>query len=292
MNNYISVFTPSYNRAYILPQLYKSLCRQTSKEFCWIIVDDGSTDNTEKLVREWINENKITIFYYKQSNGGKQRAHNLAVSKCRTELFLGVDSDDFITDECIEKLLKKWNQVKEDSAVAGVIALRGDMKGNPLGTLYPQGLEYTTITELYGKWKFKGDITMMFRTDVLKQYPYWVAEGEKFIGEGYVWSQIDRKYKLVILPELLMLGEYLPDGYTKNVRKLTKDNPQSYVVLKRQTIEFSSSLKEKYLQTILCLVGCILCGKKSKISEVPNKVLGILAYIPAWIAWFVFYKNA
>lgn len=291
MEKRISVFTPTYNRAYILPQLYQSLCRQTNKAFEWIIIDDGSVDNTEEVVKKWIEDKDICIKYFKQQNGGKQRAHNTAISICETELFLGVDSDDFITNDCIEKLLGKWETVKSQNDVAGVIALRGDMEGKPLGTLYPKGLEYTTITELFGKWKFKGDITMMFRTDVLKQYPYWVAEGEKFIGEGYVWSQIDQKYKLAILPELLMLGEYLPDGYTKNVRKLTKDNPKSYVVLKQQTISLSKSYWEKFLQTILCIAGCIMSGEKHPLAVVPNKFLGVIAYIPAWIVWIIFYKN-
>lgn len=288
----VAVFTPTYNRAYILPQLYESLCNQTNKDFLWLIVDDGSTDNTENVVKHWMQEGKVVIQYYKQQNGGKQRAYNLGVQKCETELFVVVDSDDFITDDCIAELLKKWEEVEDNNKIAGVIALRGYKNGRPLGTYFPNGLKYTTTIELYGKWKFKGDMTMMYRTEILKKYPYWVADGEKFMGEGYVWRQIDQHYQLAILPKLLMKGEYLPDGYTQNVRRLAKDNPRSYMVLKRQTVEFSDSLVDKYLQTILCMVGCIMSKEKRMISQVPNKFLGFIAYIPAWIAWFVFFKNA
>lgn len=288
----ITVFTPTYNRAYILSKLYDSLCRQTNKDFQWLIIDDGSVDKTEQLVKSWMAEGLVPISYYKKENGGKQRAHNYAVSKCETELFFCVDSDDYITDDCIEKVLDKWEDIKENERIAGIIAMRGTPEGKPLGTEFPSRLCYTTLSELYSKWKFKGDTALIYRTDVLKKYPFWVAEGEKFIGESYVWNQIDQNYKMAILASVVLICEYLEDGYTKNVRKLTKNNPRSYVVLKKQSINFSNTLIEKYIQTILCIVGCILCGKKKKIAEVPCKILGVFAYIPAWVAWFIFYKNA
>lgn len=287
----VAVFTPTYNRAYILNRLYESLCRQSCKRFEWLIIDDGSTDNTKEVVEEWIREEKIDIRYIWRENGGKQRAQNTAVENCELELFLVVDSDDFITDDCIEKLLDKWEDVKNQKNIAGILALRGDMKGNPLGTEFPPNLEYTTTLELYGKYKFRGDMTMLYRTDVLKQYPYWVAEGEKFIGEGYVWTQVDQKYKMAILPEVLMRGEYLPDGYTYKVRKITKENPRSYMRLKHQTILAADSWMERYKQTILFIVGGILAKEKRKVAKAPYKSLGVLAYIPAWIAWMIFFKK-
>lgn len=288
----ISVFTPTYNRAYVLPRLYNSLCKQTCEKFEWLVVDDGSTDNTEEVINNWMKEGRIFIRYFKQENGGKQRAFNLGVEKSDLDLFLCVDSDDFLSDDCVEELLKKWEKIKCMQNIAGIIALRGDMDGNPLGTYFPEGLEYTTTIELYGKYKFRGDMTMAYRTDILKEYPYWVAEGEKFIGEGYVWRQIDQKYQLAIIPKLFMYGEYLPDGYTSSVRKVTKNNPKSYVVLKKQTIMYADSYWEKYIHTILCMVGLIMSDEKHILTAVPNKVLGIFAYIPAYIVWLIFYKNA
>jgi glycosyltransferase involved in cell wall biosynthesis len=107
----ITVFTPTYNRAYILDRVYKSLINQTNKSFVWLIVDDGSTDNTESLVKKWIKEDKIEIKYYKQKNGGKQRAHNKAVKLTDTDLFICLDSDDYFTKDAIEILLNSWNEV-------------------------------------------------------------------------------------------------------------------------------------------------------------------------------------
>ena len=287
----ITVFTPTYNRAYILPKLYDSLCSQTCDDFEWVIVDDGSTDDTEDIVDKWIKDNKIEIHYYKQENGGKQRAHNTGVEKSNGILFVCEDSDDYVKSNFIELHQKYMEAIKDDESVAGIISLQGHEDGKPMGTLFPDGLDITRLGKLYGKLGFKGDATIAHYTSILKEYPFYVAPGEKFIGEGYVYYQIDQKYSLKVLPEILLIKEYLNDGYTKNVRRLTKDNPKSYVVLKRQSVELADSLMEKYKQTILYMVGCRLSGQKM-IKNAPNKVLAVLAYFPSWLAWMIFYKRA
>ena len=290
-NGLLTIFTPTYNRAYILEKLYVSLCKQTVSAFEWLIVDDGSTDNTESLVSEWMNENKIVIRYIKQGNGGKQRAHNTGVENARGELFVCVDSDDYVTDNFAEAHLMKLSKIRGDTTIAGIVSLQAHSDGNPIGTYFPEGLKKTTLLDLYGKHKFKGDATLAYYTSVLKQYPFKVADGEKFIGETYVYSQIDQKYELSILPEILLIKEYLPDGYTTNVRKLTKKNPKSYMMLKRQAIVFSTTLKEKYENTILYGVGCHI-AHVNMITDAPDKVAAILMYLPSWLAWVIFYKNA
>ena len=103
----LTIFTPTYNRAYTLKKLYASLIEQINQNFEWLIVDDGSTDNTEEVVKQWVDEKKITIRYFKQRNGGKQRAHNKGVEICNTELFICVDSDDYIVKDSVDKILKK-----------------------------------------------------------------------------------------------------------------------------------------------------------------------------------------
>lgn len=290
-NGLLTIFTPTYNRAYILEKLYVSLCKQTVSAFEWLIVDDGSTDNTESLVSEWMNENKIVIRYIKQENGGKQRAHNTGVENARGELFVCVDSDDYVTDNFAEAHLMKLSEIRGDTTIAGIVSLQAHSDGTPIGTYFPEGLKKTTLLDLYGKHKFKGDATLAYYTSVLKQYPFKVADGEKFIGETYVYSQIDQKYELSILPEILLIKEYLPDGYTTNVRKLTKKNPKSYMMLKRQAIVFSTTLKEKYENTILYGVGCHI-AHVNMITDAPDKVAAILMYLPSWLAWVMFYKNA
>ncbi|MFQ9494373.1 glycosyltransferase family A protein [Dorea longicatena] len=287
----MTVFTPTYNRAYILPKLYNSLCEQTCKNFEWLIVDDGSTDNTSEIIEKWIAERKIEIRYFKQKNGGKQRAHNLGVEKSNGKVFVCVDSDDYVLRDFVEKHLECIEKVKDNKKIGGVISLQGHEDGTPMGTFFPKGLKQTTISELYGKLGFKGDATLLHYTDIIKKFPFEVEEGEKFIGEGFVYSHIDQYYDLAVLPKILMIKEYLPDGYTKNVRKLTKDNPKGYTKLKKQTIKFSKSWKERYIQTILYMVGCRM-SKQKGVKNAPYKILAVLAYFPAWLAWVIFYKNA
>lgn len=289
--NKITVFTPTYNRAYILRKLYESLIRQTKQEFEWLIVDDGSTDETEKLVTLWQEENKILIRYFKQNNGGKQRAHNKGVEECKTELFVCVDSDDYIADYSIEKILNTWDEIKDDDKLAGMIALRGVDENTPIGTEMPK-IRCSSLSDLYRKYHFKGDTTLVYRTEILKEYPYWVADGEKFIGEGYVYQQIDQKYKMYLLPEIIIICNYLEDGYTKNVRKLTKQNPKGYTELKRMTICNSKTWTERFYHTILYMVGCKLSKEKHPLKRAPYKTLAVLAFVPAELAWFKYYKNA
>lgn len=291
MQKKMTIFTPTYNRAYILTKLYDSLCGQTVKDFEWLIVDDGSEDNTKELVDTWIKDDIIDIRYYKQKNGGKQRAHNLGVSKSEGKLFVCVDSDDYILPEFVEKHLQCIEKYEDNQKVGGIISLQGHEDGRPMGTYFPKNLNVTTLTKLYGKMRFKGDATIVHYTDILKKYPFHVAKGEKFIGEGYVYYQIDQKYELAVLPQILMIKEYLPDGYTKNVRKLTKDNPKSYMLLKRQSVKYASTRTEKFIQSILYDVGCIM-AKKNAVTNTQYKLLAILTYLPAVVAWLIFYKNA
>lgn len=288
----ICVFTPTYNRAYILSRLYESLCRQTSSAFEWLIVDDGSTDNTQNMISKWIEEGKISIRYFKQENGGKQRAHNYGVAKCDMELFACVDSDDFVSDDFVEEHIKKWEQVRDNEKIGGLVSLKGDLRGKPLGTNFPDNIEHIAWDQLCSRYKFRGDVTQVYKTSILRKYPFWVADGEKFIGEGYVYSQISQMYEVAILPKVLMYCEYLPDGYSKNVRKLMKNNPKSYMKLKEQTIRFADTLWEKYLQTILFLAACIVSKEKHPIGKAPYKGLAVMAYLPAWLVWIIFYKNA
>lgn len=288
----MTIFTPTYNRAYILQRVYNSLCVQTDSDFEWLIVDDGSEDDTEHLVKEWIEQNVIPIRYYKQKNGGKQRAHNKGVEMSNTELFVCLDSDDYVTRDFVEQHIKRWNEVKNDTTIAGIVSLKGYESGKPTGTNIPENLEKTTLMNLYKKLKFRGDATMMYRTELLREFPFVIEPDEKFIGEEYVYNQIDRKYQMAVLPKVLMIVEYLEDGYSRNVRKVTKENPKGYIRLKKQSIEYAETWHERYTQTILCLVGCRLSGEKSPLKNLPYKFLGVIAYLPAWLAWVVFYKDA
>lgn len=289
--NLITVFTPTYNRAYVLDRLYESLKGQTNDSFIWLIVDDGSTDNTQNLVQTWINENIINIRYYKQENGGKQRAHNKGVELCNTELFICVDSDDYLTEDAIDIFISTWNSINNKDKISGIVALRGKDIDKPIETWMPQNIKMATLNDLYYRYGFKGDAALLFRTHVLKQFPFVVAEGEKFIGEGYVYIQIDQHYCLHILNKILYICEYLEDGYTSNVRRLTKNNPKGYIILNRQKALLSKSIKNKYLNIIRYMIGCIISKEKHPIKNSPYKVLALLSYPPALVLYFLRYRK-
>lgn len=284
------MFTPAFNRAHTLPRLYRSLLNQTSKEFVWMVVNDGSTDDTENLIADYISEGSIPIIYHKTENGGKQRAHNFGVSMCDAELFLCVDSDDYLTDDAVETLIAVWEEERDKSRVAGIVFLKGFSKTKPLGPRFPSGVKHSTLRALYDRYHFRGDTGLMYRTDVLKRFPFFVAEGEKFIGESYAYDQIDQHFEMRVLDKILYIAEYLPDGYTKNVRRVTKENPIGYLTLKKQSILFDRTVLAKFRDTILYLVGCDLAKRRGAVLDAPSKVLAIIAYIPSKLVKVIFFR--
>lgn len=274
----LCIFTPTYNRAYTLPRLYESLEAQTSYDFYWLVVDDGSIDDTQALIATYAETSKFPIRYIKVENGGKQRAHNVAVEDCDSPLFLCVDSDDWLVNQSVERLIEKWDSIGDKAAYSGVVFMKGHNEKTPLGTWLPRNVSKSTLGGLYARYGFKGDAGLLFRTDVLKQYPFHVAPGEKFIAESYVYMQIDRKYEFSLLDGILCICEYLPDGYSRNIRKITKENPHSYALLKKQAIEFDTRAINRYRDTALFLVGYMLAKKKNGIKDAPSSALAVLAY--------------
>lgn len=277
----LCIFTPTYNRAYTLPALYNSLAAQTDRRFYWLVVDDGSTDETETLMEDIKKDSTFHIEYLRQENSGKQIAHNTGVAHCESELFVCVDSDDTVPPDMVESILSLWAQKRNDSHIAGIIGLCGRDAQTPLRDEMPQNIASTTMWDLYYKFKHRGDTALVHRTEVLKRFPFVIAPGEKFIGETFVYHQIDQKYELAVLDKVLIIREYLPDGYTKNVRKITRENPIGYMTLKRMYIDYSDGLLLKYYNTILYLVGCILSNTKHGVRNAPSPFLAVLAYPPA-----------
>ena len=227
----ITIFTPTYNRAYILPRLYNSLKNQTCKDFEWIIVDDGSTDNTQEIIKEYQKEQKqFPIYYIKQNNNGKHAAINRGVKEAKGEMFFIVDSDDALPVNAIKEIEQVSLSVKEKPIFAGVGGLKADIKNNKVlangGKLQNIDCSMIDIRQKYG---IKGDMAEVFKTEILKQYPFPVFEGEKFVNEAVIWNKIAEKHILRYVPEVLYLCEYLSDGLTKNIRKKCRNNPKGTI---------------------------------------------------------------
>ena len=222
----ITVFTPTYNRAYSLPRLYESLKAQKFHDFEWLIVDDGSSDNTAEVVRGWIEEKSLNIHYIKTVNGGKHRAINKGVTLANGELFFIVDSDDRLPDDSLYWVHRYYEEIKDDDLFAGVAASRAYPDGKKIGGSVSYEILDTDYVSFREKYKVKGDMAEVWRTDILRQYPFPEFDGEKFLTEAVVWDEIAKKYKLRYLNKAIYTCEYLPDGLTKNIRAHHRNSPQ------------------------------------------------------------------
>lgn len=259
----ITVFTPTYNRAYILPQLYKSLQAQTMPNFEWLLVDDGSTDNTEALVQKWQTENNnFTIRYVKVPNGGKHRAINKGVQLARGEAFFIVDSDDCLPSEALAHIQIVFKQIAVDTHFAGVSGLKASKQtGQALLNSAAMTPIDCSMIDIRQKYHIKGDMAEVFKTSVLKQYPFPEFEGENFVVEGVVWRKIAEKYILRYVPQVWYLCDYLPDGLTTNIRRKYRSNPQGTAYALNQILT-SSMFSWKYKIRFAVLYWRYLCMQK------------------------------
>lgn len=279
MKPLLTVFTPAYNRAYTLPRTYESLCIQSSKNFLWLIVDDGSTDNTADLVRKWQTENnEFEIRYIYKENGGMHTAHNTAYANIDTELNVCIDSDDALAPNAVQIISDTWNRVR-GKGYAGLLGLDADFSGTVIGTGFPKDLIETTLDGYYRNGG-KGDKKLVLRTDVVREYPAYPAfEGERFVPLGTLYSMIDQKYKLYVTDEILCLVEYMSDGSTKNMLKQYFKNPQGFRYARLVTLSSSVSLKRKLVLYVHYTAESIL-AHKSALKDAPSKWL-CLAALPA-----------
>lgn len=227
----VTVFTPTYNRAYTLRRLYESLCCQDFRDFEWLVIDDGSTDDTEPLMRNILEERKILVRYVKQLNGGKHRAINRGVRVASGELFFIVDSDDYLIPTAITHVWSHYEDVKHDPAFCGVSGLKCYPNGAKVGGEENWTLIDATPYEIRLRYHVKGDLAEVWRTSILARFPFPEFEGETFCSEGLVWRRIARAgYKLRFFYEKLYICEYLEDGLTKNLRRTLKRGLQASVL--------------------------------------------------------------
>lgn len=221
IENFITIFTPTYNRAYLLPNLYKSLLEQTNKSFEWLIYDDGSSDNTEEVVQSFIKEEIINIKYIKTENRGKHVAINNGVEIAKGELFFIVDSDDILTNDSIEYIIKYWKTIpdKDKHLYAGLGAPRSFVDKNNKIIVKDLGKEWidATYTDFAFKLNYTADKADIFRTDILRKYKFPVFENENFMTEAVAWFKMaDDGYKMRWFNKVIYLCEYRDDGLTQN----------------------------------------------------------------------------
>lgn len=285
----ITVFTPTFNRADLLKRLYKSLVIQTCKDFVWLIVDDGSSDNTKEEVAMWMKENLIEIKYIYQTNQGMFAAHNTAYKNIATELNICVDSDDYLKNDSIKSILELWNEVEDKNNLAGMIFNNEDIRGNLIGSDLPN-VKTVTLYDVNHYYKVGGDKKLVYRTDVISKYRYPITKNEVAIPSTYIYYQIDLKYKLFVSHKSICVVDYQPNGLSKNERNRLISSPGNsakfFILLYR--IE-NRNKKNKILFLAKYYAFMHICKKKSK--EKVNIFEKIPAYLISKIFLFSIYKK-
>ena len=274
-----TIFTPTFNRKELLEKLYKSLQKQTYKDFEWLIVDDGSDDGTKEKAEEFLSEKKLDIKYYFKENGGKQRAYNFATDKANGELFICLDSDDEYVENGLETILKYWEKYEKNSDIVGMGYLSTYPDGEIIGSIFPEKEMVSTQFDIYNKYGVKGDKGLMFRTEIIKKYKFPVFDDEKFITEAVVYNRICEKYKMVYINEKIEIKEYQEDGLTAKYNNLLLRNPKGQALYHNEINTQNLSFKQKVLNNAVYYKFCRAAGYKfgKTFKENKNKLFLIFA---------------
>lgn len=288
--SFLTVFTPAYNRAHTLPRTYESLLRQDCKDFVWLVIDDGSTDNTAELVRDWqTKDNGFEIRYIYKENGGMHTAHNTAYENIDTELNVCIDSDDMLADGAVSYILDLWSKTDRQK-YAGIIGLDANMAtGKVIGTDFPETMKETTLTGFYDAGG-SGDKKLVYRTDIMKALPkYPVFEGEKYVSLGWKYLLCDQEYNLITTNKVLCNVEYQADGSSMNMLRQYLKNPKGFAFLRKENMKYNESKKSNFINCIHYVSSSMISRNKKFIAESPKKILTVLA-LPFGVALTIYIK--
>ena len=246
----ITVLTPTYNRASLLINLYQSLIKQDFDDFEWVIVDDGSIDATTDIVNQFIQERQIVITYIKQANGGKHRALNRGVKEAKGELVLIVDSDDTLPKDSLLNINQHYVDIKDNSSIGGVCGLMAHHDGTIIGERKISSSMNLSSIEMRYKYGFVGDVCEVFKTDVLREFPFPEIENEKFCPEALVWNRIATKYKLHYFNEVIYYRDYLDDGLTSKIVRIRMNSPIASMICYAELNQLDIPFKDKFKAAI------------------------------------------
>lgn len=292
----ISIVTPSYNRGYILPQLYNSLLKNKDSysDFEWVIIDDGSSDDTKKIVEEWMRKGTIKIRYYKQKNGGKMAALNYGIPKTKGDIIIEVDSDDYLKEDALKTIMTYWEEAELNEKVYGILFRRSfenpelDKKNS-----FPFEKKISRMFDLYMKSNFDKDAVLVFKGDIRRDFHHKLEHNEKFITEARMYNEMDKQYDgLLCINKPVVVCEYLEDGYSKNIDKLFRNNPYGYRCYFKECLAMNlkglSFKKRLYLMKHYILFSYMTNIKRTKVikevSGIFNKLLAFILVLPGYYA--------
>ena len=287
----LSILTATYNRAKMLPELYESIKKNINSDLdCeWIVIDDGSKDNTAELIKVFKEENIIDIKYKFQENSGKMAAINEAVKLASGELMVDCDSDDCFSDDAFKIIKENANEILKNDSLYGMIFFKADKEGNISGDMFKTEYEPTTMFDLYFKENIKGEKIIVFNSKIRKNFDHQLENDEKFITEARMYHKMDERYKVICINKIIEYGKYEEDGYTKNISQMFKKYPYGYY-------EYFKEILKKNMRGVLfrkklyVIKHYILFGVLSNhnfdvksIKDLNNKILYIILYVPGFI---------
>ena len=283
----LTIFTPTYNRAHLLPRLYSSLISQDNQSFEWLIVDDGSEDNTEFYVSRMTAENKVKIRYIKKENGGKHTAHNVAIKAAYGDWFLCLDSDDILAPNAVENICSMLQHTKN---IAGLVAYKAQMDGSLLCRRIPES--FSSDHSLYEyALAGGGEYTLIFSTEILRKYPFPVIEGECFSSECVVYDQLDLAgYTFGLIPSVLEICEYQTDGLSSAVYQTMFKNPTGYQIYHAQRINLVTSFKARLRHAVSYQAFRALSKNNTYLYHGQHKLLVLMAWLPGQLG-AIYYKK-
>ena len=290
----ITILTPTYNRKNELRKLYDSLKKQSLKSFEWLIVDDGSTDETEMEVRQWQSEGIVRLSYLKKENGGKHTALNLGISMIQTELTFIVDSDDWLPERAIEIVKYYHEKYRYYPEICGYSFLRFYPDGSVNEAFYPEDEKVDTYVNARINGRIAGDKAEVFFTKILRRYPFPVYGEERFLPEDIIWVKMSGVYKMVHINECVYISDYLEGGLTKSGRKMKLKSPRgmmarSCVYLEDKNVNIETKVKMALLYDIYRnAVKREMLTEEEKASK---HVLIFLCRIPGLLLYKVWIKK-
>ena len=289
----LTVFTPTFNRAECLKKGYEALCRQTCKEFVWLVVDDGSTDQTRLLVEQWSRQEKgFEVRYIYKENGGLHTGYNVAIANIDTELSVCIDSDDYMPDDAVEKILTFWKKEGSDK-YAGIAALDAFEDGTIIGDPFPKQKSINILDVSLGKYHYKnGDRKLVVRTALYKEVaPMPSYENEKNFNPHLMHLQISEKYDFLIYNTVLCVVEYQEDGMSNGIFKQYLNSPKSFAHMRKYMLALKgTTFKFRMRHAIHYVSSSIIARNKRFLQESPRKWDVILA-VPFGAVLTVYIKN-
>ena len=291
----ITVFTPAYNRKHCIHRCYESLQRQTSHNFEWLIIDDGSTDNTAELIHNWqAEETRFKIRYVYKENGGLHTGYNAGIENAETELFVCIDSDDWMPDDAIERIEALWSKIS-DKGYVGIMGIDRYENGQCVGGMFPDNTSEMYLYEKLTKYQIPGDKKMIHRTDLLKKVaPMPTFAGEKNFNPSYMMYQLDQFGKLFVTNDCFCIVEYQPDGMSNNIIRQFRNSPRSFAETRKLYLSFPDiTWKFKLKHSIHYMSSCILARRLIKgFAESPYPMYSLLGLLPGlMLSVWILYKT-